>query len=139
MKTAHETYEDALTKLKSLAGVSFTEQLEEYERTVMFVGSSVNSFNVTVYLADNIGIAGIDIEGIDCGAWNTSESDTLDFYVEIAEAALLGRVAINVSRVFKRKELCFKTGETWRCAPYGSKEPSVSYMTTRKKIKGASS
>ncbi len=121
--------------LKAVEGIKAKLTTDQYEEHWVFISPHPQALEVNlVYHIDGMisDEVSLDIAGTDSGFWHTEETD-LDFHIKMAVAALKGKVASNVTRIFKFEELCFRVDGAWECTRKGS--PRYGYIKRRRKIR----
>ena len=136
MNINEKTYQEDVEYLKSLPNVTATEFKDKNGIGTLFKSDADGALDVELRWWQNGGdFLAIDVDGVDCAYWHTGEVETLDYHIDLARAALLGRVAYNRSPFLRLEEVCFKIGDAWECTRTDRREWSFHYIKTRKKIK----
>lgn len=121
--------------LAALPGVNNTRDESSKSITSNFTSKNKNAMSVTVSLvkarAEMSEFLMVQIVGINCDFWNTVEHQDLDFFIDLASDALLGKVVNHRTPIFRRKEVCFKVEGGWACVPVSKSFRSI---THRKKL-----
>lgn len=132
MEDSKVLFEKYATELQALPDVTATQSKDEDGLTWTFVSTARGSLKVELKLWQRrADFVLLDVEGVDTGYWNTAEENDLDYHIDLAKAALLGRVAYNRSPILRRKEVCFKVGDAWECT-LTDDAGSYHYIKTRK-------
>ena len=121
-------FDDYTKELIRIPGVNMTEEKAQYGIVRKFTGTNSKSLSVIfAHLMRGGDFLMLEIDGVDCGYWNTAEKENLDLYIETAIASLEGNVQFNLSPIFRRKEGCFLVQDgTWVCVPVKSIFTNVS-------------
>ena len=134
MEDSKKKYQDYAAELKALPGVSATERKDKSGIAWTFTSTQPCALEVELrWWQKGADFIALYVEGVDCGYWHTAELETLDYYIELAKAALRGDVATNRSPIFKFKEACFKVGDSWECT-LTDNAGAYHYIKTRKRL-----
>ena len=130
--------EGYVKELREVPGVSVTSTGDNNDKKWVFTPSVRESLKVTLEYSRNfqgLAFTSINIDGVDCGYWHTGEENDLDYFVELAMAALRGEIAYNFSPIFRFKEVCFRIQDFWVCTRTEADSGSYHYITHRKKLR----
>ncbi len=128
-------FEKYAAELKRVSGVKVSKSKDADGLMWTFVGTNPKSLKVELqWWQKGADFILLNIEGVDCGYWHTAEEETLDYHIELAKAALLGKVVYNRSPVLRLKEVCFRVGDAWECTLTDT-AGSYHYIKTRKTLR----
>lgn len=132
MEGSKVLFEKYATDLQALPDVIASQSKDEDGLTWTFVSTAPKSLKVELkWWQRGADFVLLDVEGVDTGYWHTAEETDFNYHIDLAKAALLGRVAYNHSPILRRKEVCFKVGDTWQCT-LTDNAGSYHYIKTRK-------
>lgn len=142
MTSATELYDQYVVELSSISGVEVSQKVDIRNSIAIFNSSNPGAITVTLCLKSLDGIDDhsdhdillLDIDGVDCGYWNTDDDPSLKSYIPYAESALRGDVKLNRSPIFGFREICFKSeDEYWVCTRANDGEHHIfSYLKKRR-------
>jgi hypothetical protein len=128
-------YNKYVAILSEFPNIVATKHTDEDSIYMEFVSPKPNSLKVTLYKQYASGyFVGIKIAGVDTSYWHTAdENENLDFYVDLALAALGGNIRHSNSRFMKFKEICFEIKGVWYCTRVAGAN-SYHYISKKKKL-----